>query len=306
MQSFDTPILVLIFNREHKTRRLLELLKKIRPKKLFISADGPRAHKVGEAEKCKKTRAIFNEIDWDCEVFQLYREKNLGCKRAVHGGISWFFEQVEQGIILEDDCIPDNSFFQFSQELLDKYAEDESISHISAHNPVEPLDIESSYTFTNQVLVWGWASWRRAWKLMDIEMQQLDNYINENKIDTYLKYKPAQEYIIQKWQDVNHGKLDSWAYPWAFSCIASGGLAIIPKTNLINNIGFDEEATNTNHHKPTIVNHPIPFPLTHPNNKNVDKKLDLDIFFQSQKSKRGLILRSSMLYKLYQKITSNK
>lgn len=299
MQSFDIPILVLIFNREEKTRKVLERLKEIRPKQLFVSADGPRKDKDGEDEKCRLTRAVFKEVDWDCEIHELFRDENLGCKKAVYGGITWFFEQVEKGIILEDDCVPDPSFFPFCDELLERYKDNHQITHITAHNPLGNMEMESSYFYSNQVLVWGWATWKRAWKTIDINMEQLPQILEGDGMKDYLSYIPAQKYIINKWQESQNGTLDSWAYPWAFSSFIQNGLAIIPKTNLIHNIGFDGEATNTNHHKPTLIESSLSFPLKHPERLKRDGKIDLNIFFHSQKGKTGLIIRDSILFRFY-------
>ncbi len=304
MSTFEVPILILIFNRKDKTRVLFEKLREIKPKYLFISADGPRKEKKGERGKCKATREIFEQVDWDCKVKKLYRDENLGCKNAVYGGISWFFEQVEQGIILEDDCIPDNSFFPFCEILLEKYKDNPRIAHITAHNPLPKSPNKNSYFFSKQVLVWGWATWRESWKQIDIEMNQLETFIQQGRLEEYSSYKPAQDYILDKWQSVRNGTLNSWAYPWAFSCFLNNTLAIIPSQNLINNIGFDEEATNTKKGHKLIVEKPIKFPLKHPREIQHNEDIDFEIFKKSQKSKLGLIFRNSIFFKIYKKLTS--
>lgn len=302
MQSFDVPILVLIFNREAKSRVLLDRIREIKPKELFISADGPRGDRLGEKEICERTRNVFSHIDWNCKVHRLFRQENLGCKKAVHGGISWFFEHVSQGIILEDDCIPDSSFFPFCKELLSKYKDHHQITHITAHNPLGDMDMTESYFFSKQVLVWGWATWRRAWKSIDINLEKLQPFLEQNRMDEYLPSKNAQKYIVEKWQAAASGQLNSWAYPWAFSSFQQKGLAIIPKNNLIHNIGFDEEATNTFKAKPNIVKSPLHFPLKHPTQIQSDENVDLNIFHYSQKSRWSLLFWNFPLYKWYRRM----
>ncbi len=304
MSSFEVPILILIFNRKEKTRTLFEKMREIKPKQLFISADGPREEKQGEKEKCRATRAILEDIDWDCEVKKLYRDKNLGCKNAVYGGISWFFEHVEQGIILEDDCIPDNSFFLFCEILLEKYKDNPRIAHITAHNPIHRSNDTNSYFFSKQVLVWGWATWRDSWRQMDIEMENLEDFVMQGRLEEYSSYKPARKYILDKWQSVRNGTLNSWAYPWAFSCFLNDSLAIIPSHNLINNIGFDEEATNTIKPQELEVRKSMDFPLRHPETIEYSQEIDLEIFKKSQKSRLGLIFRSSIFFRIYKKFIS--
>ena len=133
----STPILFLIFNRPQCTRKVFEEIRKNRPKRLYISADGPRCGVSSDAENCRLARQIATEVDWDCTVKTFFREENIGCGRAVQSGISWFFEHEEAGIILEDDCLPDATFFEFCGEMLRKYADDERIMHISGHNPLQ-------------------------------------------------------------------------------------------------------------------------------------------------------------------------
>ena len=161
---FETPILFITFNRPDTTKRVFEAIKKIKPKKLFISADGPRENKVGEKQKCLTVRSIFDNIDWDCEVKTLFQEKNLGCKIAATTAVTWFFQSVEEGIIIEDDCLPNKSFFLFCQKMLATYRKHEAIMHISGTNfQFGNKRGEASYYFSRCIHMWGWATWRRAW-----------------------------------------------------------------------------------------------------------------------------------------------
>jgi hypothetical protein len=174
----NTPVLFLIFNRPNTTEQVFEAIAKAKPRCLFVAADGPRTDKEGEAEKCQAVRDIIKRVDWDCEVKTLFREQNLGCKEAVSSAITWFFEQVEEGIILEDDCLPSDSFFSFCAELLEKYRDDKRIMMISGDNFQDGIQRgDASYYFSSVPWIWGWATWRRAWRLYDREMQTFPSFV---------------------------------------------------------------------------------------------------------------------------------
>ncbi|MFH1427813.1 MAG: nucleotide-diphospho-sugar transferase, partial [Patescibacteria group bacterium] len=196
--SFNTPILFLIFNRPETTQRVFDKIKIIKPRHLFVAADGPREGK-NESEKCQAVRDIIKQIDWDCKVNTLFRDKNLGCKLAVSSAIDWFFDNVEEGIILEDDCLPDPSFFKFCQELLVKYREDSNVMCISGDNFNPNLyNGSDSYFFSKVASIWGWASWRRAWKYYDIEMKSFLLFSKNNKVKKIFNSRLEQK----AWLDV--------------------------------------------------------------------------------------------------------
>ena len=184
----QTAVLFLVFNRLDTTRRVFEAIRKAQPPRLYIAADGARVGKHGEAEKVQAVRDYtMKNIDWKCEVKTLFRDQNLGCKYAVSGGISWFFEQEEQGIILEDDCLPSQSFFWFCEELLERYADDEQIFIITGYNKQQRWHPEIyDYFFSNFGGIWGWASWRRAWAHFDGDMKDLEYYANTNYFENLL------------------------------------------------------------------------------------------------------------------------
>jgi len=160
-----TPVLFLVFNRLDTTKKVFQVIKKAKPPRLYIAADGPRETKEGEAERVKAVRDyVMSNMDWECEVKTLFREKNLGCGKAVSEAITWFFENEEMGIILEDDCLPTQSFFWFCEELLIRYKHEEKIMQINGSSFLPNIDIKESYFFSKYNHIWGWASWRRAWK----------------------------------------------------------------------------------------------------------------------------------------------
>ena len=245
--DFNTPILFLIFNRPDTTEIVFKSIQKLRPKQLFIASDGPRLTKMGEKEVVENLRRnILNWIDWECEVKSLFQKNNLGCKYAVSGAISWFFENVEKGIILEDDCLPDLSFFWFAEELLEKHKDNEKVLSICGYNPVEKLKINDSYFYSNYFFSWGWASWRRAWAINDLEL----SYFKKNELASELP-KLYRNIIERKIREKKllasmEKRVNSWAIPWSFTHRINNSFAIIPKINLIKNVGFsNEHATHT-------------------------------------------------------------
>lgn len=241
-----TPVLFLIFNRPEETARVFKEIKKQRPKYLYVAADGPREHKAGEKELCEQTRAIIEQVDWDCEVKTLFREENLGCKQAVSQGITWFFDNVEEGIILEDDCLPSNSFFRFCEVNLEKYRHDTRIMHISGENPLDASFNSESYFFSKIPHIWGWASWRRAWSLYDAELQNFDYFIQNNLIQNVFEQKEAQLYWNKIFTRVKNGEINTWDYQWTYALFVNNGLSIVPNKNMVSNIGFGHvEAAHT-------------------------------------------------------------
>lgn len=246
--SLNTPILFLIFNRPEITLRVFEEIKKQKPKYLFIAADGPRPNVAEDKEKCISTRKLVIEgIDWDCEVKTLFREENLGCGIAVAEAITWFFENVEQGIILEDDCLPHSSFFKYCEIVLEKYKYNEEIYVISGNNFQNGIKRgDASYFFSNYSHTWGWASWRRAWTHYDHYLAELDNFKQKKKLNKIDNRTAFINYWYHKFEDVKMGGFHHiWDYQWMFAIWKNEGVTVLPNVNLISNIGFGNEATHT-------------------------------------------------------------
>jgi hypothetical protein len=243
---FPTPVLFLIFNRPDVTEKVFEVIRKIKPAKLFVSADGPRTHKSGEKEKCEQTRKIIERVDWNCEVHKNFSDENLGCKRGVVKGINWFFENVEEGIIIEDDCILENSFFTFAGEMLERYRDVERIMHIGAANFQDGIKRgEASYYFSKLCHVWGWATWRRAWRHYDVSIKSFGEFKSNNAIAKILPDEKMQKHWLKLFQTVYDNALDTWDFQWVYTVWEKNGMSIIPNVNLVSNIGFGEEATHT-------------------------------------------------------------
>ncbi|MDR6762529.1 hypothetical protein J2Y38_002740 [Flavobacterium sp. 2755] len=291
---FETPILFLIFNRPDTTKVVFDEIKKQKPKYLFIAADGARPNVVQDAEKCKITRDLVLEgIDWECEVKTLFRDENLGCGLAVSQAITWFFDNVEQGIILEDDCLPHPSFFNYCQELLEKYKEDENIYAINGSNLHSEKRVDnSSYFFSNYAFVWGWASWKRAWKQYDFDLKHLEKFKTNNLINRIDNRAIFKNYWIPIFEKVLNKEIDTWDYQWSFSIWNNQGIVIAPNVNLVSNLGFGINATHTTgssefENLPTenIGN------IVHPNNIQVNKNIDRyisDVCFKIVRNKGGI------------------
>ena len=240
---FQTPILFIIFNRPDTSAIVFQKIREIKPRQLFIAADGARQDKPGEKERCQQTRDLILEgVDWECEVKTLFRDQNVGCGRACSGAVNWFFENVEQGIILEDDCVPDLSFFSYCENLLDYYKDNEKVMHISGNNFQLSYTSEHSYYFSSSCYIWGWATWRRAWKLYDFQMT---NYTNSWDFSEYVAGYDEVSYWRNIFSLTKKGLIDTWDYQWFFSCWYHKGLSIMPQYNLVTNIGFRPDATHT-------------------------------------------------------------
>jgi hypothetical protein len=274
----NTPVLFLIFNRPDTTRQVFAKIREIQPRQLFIAADGPR-NIPGEAEKCALTRkTVMDAIDWDCEVKTLFRTENLGCGVAPSQAISWFFEQVEQGIILEDDCLPDASFFTFCEELLNYYKDDTSVMHIGGTNSQFGRKRgNASYYFSKYPHIWGWATWKRAWQQFQFSFSKDDNDALPSIFEDYRFSLAEKEYWKNHWNLIKDGeRKDIWDIQWTFSCWLNRGITIVPNQNLISNIGFHADATHTLAADSALANlslHSIRN-IDHPEKKEIDLQAD--------------------------------
>ena len=274
-----TPVAFIIFNRPDTTKKVFEAIRQAKPPKLFVIADGPRSDRPNEAEKCATARAIIEGVDWECEVLINYSDVNLGCKLRVSSGLNWVFSEVEEAIILEDDCLPHPSFFPFCEDLLDYYRNDTRIMAICGGNFQFGRNCNNySYYFSRYVHVWGWASWRRAWQNYDVDM----------KLWHEVRYSDLLPKSLKSWnkrfQDTYNGLIDTWDNQLFFTFWSQNGLTILPNSNLVSNIGFREDATHTKGDSKlaNIPTEAIDFPLKHPRymipNIQADKYTQKDQF----------------------------
>jgi hypothetical protein len=258
-----TAVLFLVFNRPDVTAQVFAEIKQARPPRLYVAADGPRQNRAGEAERCAEVRTIVSGVDWPCEVKTLFRDDNLGCKLAVSSAIDWFFEQEEQGIILEDDCLPSQSFFWFCESCLNRYKDDERIFLISGYNKQNKWSQDSSdYFFSNLGGIWGWASWRRCWNHYDLEMKDIDQFITANGFENVFGKELGGLRKNTIYNSIITNNLDTWDYQWGYARCKNNGLACVPSVSLIENIGFGDDATHTFvSNDDNVKRHDIDFPI---------------------------------------------
>lgn len=245
----ETPVLLIIFNRPELTRKAVQAIAAGRPKVLLVAADGPRS----EAEKtlCEATREVIREVDWDCKIRTLYAEKNMGCGVRVYTAIDWAMSQYEELIILEDDCIPDPSFFSFCDELLARYRNDTRVLHISGNNFQLPqTNVAESYYFSKYTHAWGWATWRRAWKHFDWSLKFWPELKDKGLVERWCEDPYEQRYWKAIFDKMYLGAPDVWDYQWNCCVWAQHGLVILPSVNLVSNIGFGKDATHTQGYSP--------------------------------------------------------
>ncbi len=272
----NTPVAFMIFNRASVTARVFESIRQAQPPILLVVADGPRSDKLGEEQKCAATRKIIEQVDWPCEVKTNYSNVNLGCGKRISSGLDWVFSEVQEAIILEDDCLPHPDFFRFCEELLEKYRYDSRVMCISGDNFQVNRGHEGSYYFSNYAHIWGWATWRRAWKYYDYEMTSWPEIRDKKLLHSTLpdaNQVSSWERILNKVYD---RKIDTWDYQWMFSCWSQSGFTILPQVNLISNIGFGAEANHTKGNSPyaEMPTCSLDFPLIHPNIMLRDFKAD--------------------------------
>jgi len=296
LQSLNVPIAFIVFNRPELTAQVFECIRAARPKELFVIADGPRQEE--EREACQRTREIATAVDWDCEVRTNFSESNLGCGKRVSSGIDWLFEQCDQAIILEDDCVADPTFFPYCADLLDKYRNDERIAMISGDNFLQGYTDSTtpeSYYFSRFALIWGWATWKRAWKNYDFEMKEWPTLKGNGWLEKTYGRNSHTQLRRRNFDRVYSGAIDTWDTQWQYTVLRHNSLVILPAVNLISNIGFGESATHTKTvtSQACLETNAIVFPLNHPLAVKYDPKKD-DYTFQKiflQTLKRRSVLQ---------------
>ena len=319
-QQFKTPVVFMVFNRPEKTRIVFNEIKRVQPERFFIIADGPRNE--GDKPKCQAVREIIDAgIDWPCQVFRKYSDTNFGCKTNIASGIDWVFKNVEEAIFLEDDCVPDQSFFPFCAELLEKYRRQEKIMQICGYNMAvldKKFKCQDSYYFSNIGIMLGWASWRRAWKYNDVNVSRWPEVKKSGLLKNTLKDDAIVNHYNHLFDDYYDQKVDSWDSPWFLARWLNGGLSVVSKNNLIKNIGFDAEAA----HKSIDPNDPrghipvkaVEFPLVHPSKIAINSEADFFTFkyhlsinrFWGQRLRWFLKKRAPRLHKLLKTIKKRR
>ena len=241
----SVPVGLIVFNRPDLTARVVETVRRARPPQLFIIADGPRD--PSEEGLCRAAREAALQVDWPCKVKTEFAPSNLGCGRRVATGIDWIFSNVEEAIILEDDCVPAPSFFNYCEALLRRYRDEPRVMHIGGSNFLPETPLPYSYYFTRYTQIWGWATWRRAWQNYSYSLAGWPDFKASGQLASICSDPVEAAYWSNKLDAVYYRKraTETWDYQWNYSVWSRGGLAISPSINLISNEGFRPDATHT-------------------------------------------------------------
>ncbi|UOQ67212.1 nucleotide-diphospho-sugar transferase [Hymenobacter volaticus] len=243
----DTPVLFTVFNRYDTAKRVFEAIRAAKPRQLFVAADGPRLHKEGEEAKCQAVRElILSGIDWECEVYTLLRNENLGTGKAISEAITWFFSHVDKGIILEDDCLPESTFFDFAAKMLDYYESVDQVMHISGSSLQCGIKRGSaSYYLSRMSSIWGWATWKRSWEKYSYSFFSDSESTIVEVLEKVLKNEEDVAYFLNEFKKVKGGVIDTWDYQWFYSLLKFNAVCVTPQYNLIQNLGFNSDGTHT-------------------------------------------------------------
>lgn len=239
-----TPVIFIFFNRPDTMKSVLEKISYVKPSKIYFVSDGPRnEQEMVVVEQCRKVAE--NAIDWECKIEKIYSPNNMGCKKRVYSGITEVFEHEDKAIILEDDIVPNISFFRFMDVMLEKYQTEEKVMMVSGYNALyNPRKInKDSYFFSAYPSIWGWGTWKRAWDLIDIEMDGW-RLSGSNSIKNNLP-REVLEICAKEYDIVTYGAFDTWDFQWRYARQINDGIGIVPEKNLVRNIGFDQRATHT-------------------------------------------------------------
>lgn len=276
----DVPVLLIGFNRPDQTKQVIDRLVGIGATNVYVAIDGPRKGNDLDLHQCLEVQRIVDSAPWPGSVTKNYRTTNYGCRRGVSEAISWFFEHENEGIILEDDCLPDDTFFEYCRQLLNAFRENPRIGMVSGSTFFPfPEQGSPSYTFTRYPHIWGWATWKRAWDLYDDE---LASWGGPESLDILDAASGGSRSFVRFWKrllgSVYSGEIDTWDYVWSYSFWRAGFLSVSPGVNMITNIGFHSQATHTTA-KPLGKNfrpdgHPMRLPLTHPPHIEPNQRLE--------------------------------
>ena len=271
--------MLITFNRPAESRQVLEALRAVRPLRLFVANDGPRPTRPLDAPRCTEVRSLVTQlVDWPCEVKTLYQDENLGCRRGVQAALSWFFSQVDEGIILEDDIVPDPSFFDYQAELLERYRHDRRVMCISGHQSQGQAPWPESYRFSRFAAIWGWGTWKRVWDEYEPLVASYFQPGAPEALRRVLKKPQLFSWWHQHLHIVAEGRLDTWDIQFCYHLLKHNGLCAVPRASVIRNIGFGSDATHTQGDggdggQPPAV--PLTFPLVHPVRLQADRWYDL-------------------------------
>ena len=288
----DIPVLLIVFNRSWHLQKVMKALQEIRPSRLFVAGDGPRQARPGEEQLCAEARnTVIAAVNWPCQIQTRFQSENQGCGRHVTGAINWFFENVSEGIILEDDCVPSPDFFRFSEELLERYRENDNVMMLSGTALVRtPEPSPWDYDFASFPCCWGWATWRRAWAKMSYDMPDFPEFCRSGSIKKSFASGRMQRRLLELFSKVyTHAPgFDTWDFQWLYACVKNRGLCILPGVNLVTNIGWDASHTRID----DVMEMPLEnfAGLRHPPEIRRNPELE-NIFFEKIYAKRPFLER---------------
>jgi len=298
LKRFNTPILLICFNRPDLIKKVLAQIRMVKPISLYLAVDGARND--AEKRKVDEVKKMVGEIDWNCEVKTLFADKNFGCKYGPVRAMNWFFENEEMGIILEDDILVSKSFFYYCQELLNRYKNNQKIGTVSGNNFSEVSDADYSYMFSKYSQTWGWATWRRVWKKYDIKIKDWPKRKKSGWLNNVLPTKISVFYWKIIFDAVYKGEMESaWDYQWTYMSWVNKLLTIIPQRNLATNIGIGLAGATHTKLKGKLYEYPkyeIDIPLKHPQHIEINETLDEEI------QKNNYVLWKEVFMNLFRKL----
>ncbi|MSO64432.1 MAG: glycosyltransferase family 2 protein [Alphaproteobacteria bacterium] len=266
--AFDTPVVMVVFNRPEPTAQVLARVRDVRPRRLYVLADSPRADVPSDPERCAAVRALFDRVDWPCELILDLAPRNLGCGGRVVSGLDRVFSEVDRAIVLEDDCLPHPSFFRYCQETLQYYENDDRVVCVTGTKfPCEPRTLPYSYRFSRMFIGWGWASWRRAWRAIDWTMAAWPAMRDDRRIERSARSAAERRFYVNGFERAFRRDIEPWDWAWALTAYQRGQLYLVPDRNLIANIGWGPDGTqqrNAEHFLANLPTYEMAFPLRHP------------------------------------------
>ena len=282
METFErqlgTAVVFIVFNRPSVTRTVFERIARTRPKQLLVIADGPRPDRAGEHELCAEVREIATAVNWECDLQTNFADQNMGCRERIISGLNWVFEQVQEAIILEDDILPDPSFFPFCEEMLARYRDDPRVAMITGFNiAADRAKVPYSYFFSEMTHIWGWATWRDQWKLYDPLMSSWPAVRDAGMLKEFFTEPSALRYWTPILEGMYQGRgSNTWDYQWMYTNLTGRKVSIAPKVNLVRNLGFGEGATHSMDLRgaPKVSVQALSFPLQHPPTMIVSRSMD--------------------------------
>lgn len=281
-----TSVVYICFNRPSITKKTFEKIRSQKPKKLFLIMDGPRLGNKKDLKNCKQVKKIICKIDWKCKVYKNFSINNLGLKKRVISGLNWVFEKVDKAIILEDDCYPSNDFFYFCETLLNFYEKNKRISIITGNNfQTKPINSDSYY-FSKYSHIWGWATWKRTWKLFNDNDKNIEKFLKSKKFQKISKIRAEQNYWKNMFDQIKNGSLKSWAYYFLLNIWEKGGLTVTPNFNLIENLGISSNSSSNkidSNLKISITKTKLNVSLAHPKSIMVNENADNQVFYSIYK-----------------------